>query len=171
MIGNIPYYITSPILFHLIDGRSAVADAVLMMQLEVALRLVAGTRTKDYGILAVVTQTYATVDRLFNVGPKCFRPPPKVNSAVVRLVFREMEGVAGYDREHRKIVRTAFNQRRKTLRNSLSQLLKPEDRGKIFEEAEIDPGKRAEELSTDDFIRLARVFAHATASGGRPEDA
>lgn len=163
VIGNIPYYITSPILFHLIDNSSAVIDAMLMMQLEVAQRLTALPRTKEYGILAVVTQTFAEVTRLFTVGPKCFYPPPRVNSAVVRLVFRKLEGVEGNEEVHRRIVRTAFNQRRKTLRNSLSQLSTPEARDKIFQEAGIDPAKRAEELFPEDFIRLAGIFTTALA--------
>jgi len=165
VIGNIPYYITSPILFHLIDNSPAVGDAVLMMQLEVAQRLTARPRTKEYGILAVVTQTFAEVARLFTVGPKCFYPPPRVNSAVVRLVFRKMPGVEEHEEIHRQIVRMAFNQRRKTLRNSLSQLSTPEVRGKVFQEAGIDPAKRAEELLPEDFIRLARILATALPRG------
>ncbi len=162
VIGNIPYYITSPILFHLVDHRSAVAEAVLMMQREVAMRLVAVPRTKDYGILAVMTQSYARASRLFTVGPRCFAPPPKVTSAVVRLVFDQRAGLAGIEREHRVMVRTAFNQRRKTLRNALSQLIPHDDaRTELFERAAIDPSARAEELTVDDFIRLARAHVDA----------
>jgi 16S rRNA (adenine1518-N6/adenine1519-N6)-dimethyltransferase len=164
VIGNIPYYITSPILFHLFDQREVIADALLMMQREVADRLVARPRTKEYGILSVITQTYSKPRLLFNVGPRCFYPPPRVNSAVIRLEFEDREGIKGIEREHRDIVRGAFGQRRKTLRNSLAHLVSiEEERGTILEGAAISPAQRAEELSPDDFIRLARVFADAQA--------
>jgi 16S rRNA (adenine1518-N6/adenine1519-N6)-dimethyltransferase len=168
VIGNIPYYITSPIIFHLIDQRTAVADAMLMMQREVAERLVALRRTKDYGILSVVVQTYSKPRILFNVGPKCFFPPPKVTSAVVHFAFRDAQGIAGVESAHRQIVRTAFNQRRKTLRNSLGQLIpNQEERDRIFQEAGITGVQRAEELSPEEFIRLARVFTAAQTGGQR----
>ncbi len=160
VIGNIPYYITSPILFHLVEYREVIVDAVVMMQREVAERLVATTRTKEYGVLSVMTQTYAKPKMLFTVGPRCFFPPPKVNSAVIRLEFRDREGIEGIDREHREIVRGAFSQRRKTLRNSLAHLVPIEERrGRILETAGIGATQRAEELSPEDFIRLARVYA------------
>jgi 16S rRNA (adenine1518-N6/adenine1519-N6)-dimethyltransferase len=162
VIGNIPYYITSPILFHLIEGREVVRDAMLMMQREVADRLVAKPRTKDYGILAVMLQTYAVPKRLFDVSPRCFYPPPNVTSSIVRLEFRDAEGIAGIEKPHAQIVRAAFNQRRKTLRNSLAQLLSTqEERDRVFGQAGIDAGARAEELGTAEFIRLARVYADA----------
>ncbi|HVZ39722.1 MAG TPA: 16S rRNA (adenine(1518)-N(6)/adenine(1519)-N(6))-dimethyltransferase RsmA [Candidatus Kapabacteria bacterium] len=164
IIGNIPYYITSPILFHLFEHRTVVADAMLMMQREVALRLVARPRTKEYGILAVMAQTYSAPKRLFDVGPRCFYPSPKVTSSVVHLRFADLEGIAGIESVHRQIVRAAFNQRRKTLRNSLAQLLPTqEERDRVFTHAEIDQTARAEELLPPDFIRLARVFADEVA--------
>ena len=167
VIGNIPYYITSPIIFHLIDHREIVQDAVLMMQREVADRLVARPRSKDYGILSVMVQTYGQAKLLLNVGPRCFFPPPKVTSAVVRMAFQDAEGIGGIEREHRAVVRGAFNQRRKTLRNSLAQLIpNQEERDRIFEQAGIGPTQRAEELSREDFIRLARVFAASSSSSG-----
>lgn len=166
VIGNIPYYITSPILFHLINARAAVADATLMMQLEVAERLVARPRTKEYGILAVALQTHAEVKKLFNVGPRCFYPPPNVNSAVVRLQFTERHQLEGIAKQHQQIVRAAFSQRRKTLRNSLAQLIgNPEYREELLRTAGIGPQQRAEELSIEDFLRLARLFAQTGASG------
>lgn len=164
VFGNIPYYITSPIIFHLIDFRHVIADAMLMMQKEVAMRLGASERTKEYGILAVVCRTYSRVRRLFDVGPRAFRPPPKVTSSVVRLEFVDMEGIAGVEREHRSLVRASFNQRRKTLRNSLRGLIPDEaERERIFSNANIRDTARAEELSPEDFIRLARVYADALA--------
>lgn len=171
VVGNIPYYITSPILFHLFEHRAAVREATLMMQREVADRLVAVPRTKEYGILAVMTQSYALPRRLFDVGSRSFRPQPKVTSAVVRLAMRDIEGIAGIERAHRAIVRTAFNQRRKTLRNALTPLLQTEtERDTIFSGAGINPGARAEELRPEDFVRLARVYASAVARGGGAAD-
>lgn len=168
VLGNIPYYITSPILFHLIDGRAAIRDAMVMMQREVAHRLVARPSTKEYGILAVMTQTYATPRRLFDVGSRCFFPPPKVTSSVVSLAFHDLDGIGGVERTHRTIVRAAFNQRRKTLRNSLGVLLpNTDERDRIFAEAAIDPGARAEELAPAAFIRLAQIYQDAIAGGQR----
>jgi 16S rRNA (adenine1518-N6/adenine1519-N6)-dimethyltransferase len=159
VIGNIPYYITSPILFHLFDGRRFVSDAMVMMQREVAERLVARPRSKEYGILAVMAQTYTLPKLLFNVGPRCFFPPPKVTSAVVSLRFQDIEGIAGIEEDHRTVVRAAFNQRRKTLRNSLSQLVPDnESRERLFEHAGISGGRRAEELDPAEFITLARAW-------------
>lgn len=166
VIGNIPYYITSPILFHLIGARATVNDATLMMQLEVAERLVARPRTKEYGILAVALQTHAEVKKLFNVGPRCFYPPPNVNSAVVRLQFTERYKLEGIAKQHQQILRAAFSQRRKTLRNSLAQLIgNPEHREELLRTAGISPQQRAEELTIEDFLRLARVFAQTATSG------
>jgi len=166
VIGNIPYYITSPILFCLLAARHVVRDATLMMQKEVAARLTASVRTKDYGILAVAVQTYTRPRRLFDVAPGSFRPPPKVTSTVVSLEFLDMEGIDGIEGEHRALVRAAFNQRRKTLRNSLRGLIPNEtERERIFIGADIRQTARAEELSPADFIRLARIYADATARG------
>lgn len=168
VLGNIPYYITSPILFHLFEHRQVLSDAMVMMQREVADRLVARPRTKEYGILSVMTQTYAVPRRLFDVGPRCFFPPPKITSSVVALRFADIEGIAGIEEPHRTIVRAAFNQRRKTLRNSLAQLLPTqEERETVFTEAAINGGARAEELAPAEFIRLARVFAAARPRGQR----
>lgn len=165
VIGNIPYYITSPILFHLIDNRDGVKEAVLMMQREVAERLTARPRTKEYGILAVMTQTYCRPERLFNVPPGCFFPRPKVTSTVVRLKFREEEErkeIDGIEGAHRKLVRAAFGKRRKTLNNSLTELIpNAEERADIFAAAQINPNSRAEELAPEEFLRFARVFAAA----------
>ena len=159
VIGNLPYYITSPILFSLLDaqlgqGRTSVREAVVMMQLEVAERLVAAPRTKAYGILSVVFQLYAAPELLFRVSPNVFYPKPDVTSAVVRLAFGERDvrtsvAEAGLLRE---IVRAAFNQRRKTLRNSLSRWTKGEGLA-------LPPGwerRRAEELTPAEFVELTR---------------
>lgn len=160
VIGNIPYYITSAILFHLIEQRSWIADASVMMQREVAERLVSRPRTKDYGILAVMTQTYADARHVVNVGPRCFSPVPRVNSAVINLRFRNIEGIEGIEDAHQVLVRAAFGQRRKTLRNALGSVIADgEQRDRVFERAGIGATQRAEELSPADFIRLARAAA------------
>lgn len=122
VIGNLPYYITSQILFHLLEARQYLSDAVIMMQKEVAERLVSDIRTKDYGILSVQTQLMCSPEILFTVPPQVFSPPPKVDSAVVRLVF-DKGNLACSDANLKKVVRTAFNQRRKKISNALKPLL------------------------------------------------
>ncbi|MDZ7689911.1 MAG: 16S rRNA (adenine(1518)-N(6)/adenine(1519)-N(6))-dimethyltransferase RsmA [Balneolaceae bacterium] len=111
-VGNLPYYITSQILFLLLENRSYMADALLMMQKEVAERIVADIRTKDYGILSVQTQLMSTPEILFDVPRQVFSPQPNVNSAMVRLTF-DKGALACNDQELKTVVRTAFNQRRK----------------------------------------------------------
>ncbi len=154
VIGNLPYYATSPILFALLDAGPAVREAVLMMQLEVARRLVAVPRTKDYGILSVQVRLHARPELLFQVSRNVFFPRPDVTSAVVRLAFTADAPVRGASVDPawlRKVVRTAFNQRRKTLRNSLSQWTRAHS-------LTLPHGwdrKRAEELTPDEFVELA----------------
>jgi len=155
VIGNLPYYITSQILFALLDARLHVGEVVVMMQLEVAQRLVAVTRTKAYGILSVLVQLYGRPELLFKVSPNVFYPRPDVTSAVVRLDCSGPARAGDIDREHlRKVVRTAFNQRRKTLRNSLQIWTR---------EAGFDlpngwDACRAEELCPEAFVELAHFL-------------
>jgi len=122
IVGNLPYYITSQILFALLESREVLAGAILMMQKEVAERLVSGTRTKDYGILSVQTQLMSTPEILFPVSRHCFNPPPKVESAVVKLTF-DKGRLACSDEHLKTVVRTAFNQRRKKLSNALKPII------------------------------------------------
>jgi 16S rRNA (adenine1518-N6/adenine1519-N6)-dimethyltransferase len=155
VIGNLPYYITSPILFSLVDARDAVAEVVVMMQLEVAERIVAGPRTKAYGILSVVFQRYCDADLLFRVSRNVFFPKPDVTSAVVRLTFRpDAPPPSPGEDLFRSVVRGAFGQRRKTLRNSLRSAF-PE----LDELPEEWTKRRAEELTPDEFARLSRYLA------------
>jgi 16S rRNA (adenine1518-N6/adenine1519-N6)-dimethyltransferase len=124
VIGNIPYNITSPILFHVLDNRQYVADAIFMMQREVARRLVAPPHTKEYGILSVFCQLFADVALLFDVSPNAFFPRPSVTSSVVRLTILSAPRFGLRDEEFfRAMVRSVFGKRRKTLRNSLSYFL------------------------------------------------
>ena len=122
VIGNLPYYITSPILFSLLESRQYFKEATLMMQKEVAQRLVATPSTKDYGILSVQTQLMSTPELLFDVSPNSFSPPPKVMSSVIRLTF-DKPALNCSDKMLKSVVRTAFNQRRKKLSNSLKPVL------------------------------------------------
>ena len=118
VLGNIPYSITSPILFRLLDNRRLISSATLMMQHEVAQRLAAEPGTKEYGILAVQMQAFCEVKYLFKVGRSVFKPRPEVDSAVIRMVPRAMDPTADSE-GFRRFVRTAFHQRRKTLLNNL----------------------------------------------------
>lgn len=122
VIGNLPYYITSQILFSLLESRCLFADAILMMQKEVAERLVADIRTKDYGILSVQTQLMSSPEILFPVSRHCFSPPPNVESAMVKLTFDKGE-LSCTDAHLKTVVRTAFNQRRKKLSNALKPIV------------------------------------------------
>lgn len=161
IIGNIPYNITSKILFKLFDNRNFIQEAVLMVQKEVALRLTAGPGTKDYGILSVQAQAYCRPGILFHVPPTAFFPKPAVKSAVARLVFSDNDPVS-LVRERgifKSLVRESFGQRRKMMSNSLKG---------FFVETGIDPGeidfdfsRRPETLSPDEFIQLANSFSDA----------
>jgi len=156
VIGNLPYYITSEILFRLIDAGPCVREVVVMMQLEVAQRLVAVPRTKAYGILSVVVQHHAQPELLFRVSRNVFFPKPDVTSALIRLAIKPATDIPS-DLDpafFRSVVRTAFNQRRKTLRNSLSRwtieagIPLPNDWEKC----------RAEELTPEAFVELAQYL-------------
>jgi 16S rRNA (adenine1518-N6/adenine1519-N6)-dimethyltransferase len=151
VIGNLPYYITSPILFHVLDYREYFREAVFMMQKEVAERLVAKPRTKDYGILSVQTQLLCRVELLFLVPPTVFVPPPKVDSAVVKLHFDgpPPDVELSY---MKKVVRMAFNQRRKKLSNAIKELLTEENRPRVAHWLD----KRAEELTPGEFVDLCK---------------
>ncbi len=153
VIGNLPYYITSQILFSLLDAAPLISEVVIMMQYEVAARLIASPRTKEYGILSVAVQLSATPKLLFPVSRNVFYPRPDVRSAVVRLSFPEkLEEHGGVDPKFlRRLVRMAFNQRRKTLRNSLSALTA--ELGVALPENVTS--RRAEELAPEDFVDLA----------------
>ena len=156
LVGNLPYNLSSPILFHALDHAAAIRDMHFMLQKEVVERMAAPPGSKVYGRLSVMLQAYCTVTPLFTVPPGAFRPAPKVDSAVVRLVPRAA-GSAGIGDHGRfaAIVRAAFGQRRKTLRNALAGVLKPA----AIVAAGLDPGARAEQLSVADFVLLAGLEA------------
>lgn len=156
LVGNLPYNLSSPILFHALDHAGAVRDMHFMLQKEVVERMAAAPGSKIYGRLSVMLQAYCTVTPLFDVAPGAFRPPPKVDSAVVRLLPRPPDTIGIHDRRRfADVVRAAFGQRRKTLRNALSALAD----SATIEAAGIDPGARAEQLAVADFVRLANLPA------------
>lgn len=156
VVGNLPYNITSQILFGLIDAGTAVKEAVLMMQHEVAQRLVAHPRTKAYGILSVQIQLHSEPALLFQVSPNVFYPRPEVMSAVVRLdLQKRCETLSSVDPQFlREVIRAAFNQRRKTLHNSLSRWTRDRniDLPPHFQK------RRAEELTPAEFVEMARYL-------------
>ena len=158
VLGNIPYYITSPILFHIVDHRTIVKDFIVMMQTEVAQRLVATPRTKDYGILSVFLQYYCTPKMLFAVSKNSFYPIPQVSSAIVHLDFEQpFSRQASNEAVFRKIVRGTFGKRRKTLRNGLRSLnISLEELEKLTVNLELRP----EELHVGDFVTLANELTH-----------
>lgn len=148
VVGNFPYNISSQILFKILEWRSEVQQVVGMFQKEVAQRVVAKHGNKTYGILSVLVQAYFTVEYLFDVPPQAFNPPPKVMSGVIRLIPREKPVEVSSDKAFFQLVKTAFNQRRKMLRNGLKGLFTPEELA--------DPvfSKRAEQLSIDELAAL-----------------
>jgi len=154
LVGNLPYNISSPILFHALEHAGAIADMHFMLQKEVVDRMAAGPGSKIYGRLSVMLQAWCEVESLFVVPPGAFRPPPKVDSAVARLVPRDPAQVGIDDvKRFADVVRAAFGQRRKTLRNALSSVCD----ARHFEAAGVRPDARAEQLEVADFIRLANV--------------
>jgi 16S rRNA (adenine1518-N6/adenine1519-N6)-dimethyltransferase len=152
LVGNLPYNLSSPILFHALEHAASIRDMVFMLQKEVVDRMAAGPGSKVYGRLSVMLQAYCTVTPLFVVPPGAFRPPPKVDSAVVRMVPRPPAEIGVADPQRfTEIVRAAFGQRRKTLRNALGGLCD----GAAIEAAGISPDARAEQVEVAAFIRLA----------------
>ena len=154
VVGNLPYNISSPILFHVLDHAADIVDMHFMLQKEVVERMAAGPGSKAYGRLSVMLQAACLVVPLFEVPPGAFRPPPKVDSAVVRLAPRPAGEAGIADRERfAAVVRAAFGKRRKTLRNALSGLCDEA----CFQAAGIDPGTRAEQVPVAGFVRLANA--------------
>lgn len=156
VVGNIPYYISSPILEHLARHTSALELAVIMLQAEVADRLVARPRTKQYGVLTLMSQYYFLCEELFSVGRGAFRPAPKVFSKVVRLTPKVSGQLLSHqERPFFEFVKKSFSQRRKTLRNCLKvSRFKEESLEARLEELNYPGDVRAEEISLEDFLTL-----------------
>ena len=155
LCGNLPYNISSPILFHALDHAAAIRDMHFMLQKEVVERMAAGPGSKVYGRLSVMLQAYCTVTPLFVVPPGAFRPAPKVDSAVVRLVPRAADTIEVGDRRvFANVVRAAFGQRRKTLRNALNGVADVA----AIEAAGLRADARAEQVEVGGFVRLANLM-------------
>ena len=156
VVGNLPYNISTPILFHLSAYAEKVKDMTFMLQKEVVMRMVADPGTEEYGRLSVMLQYRYNMGRLFDVPPGAFRPAPKVMSSIVRMVPRPVAECTAVDEALLgKVVTAAFGQRRKTLRNTLKDLL--DEAG--FAELGIDPGLRGERLDVATFVRIANYIA------------
>jgi 16S rRNA (adenine1518-N6/adenine1519-N6)-dimethyltransferase len=157
VVGNLPYSVGKPIVAALLEARAAIDLMVLMLQREVAERLAAPPGGKVYGALSVLTQAVCDVDLALRVPPGAFRPPPRVDSAVVRLVPRRESRVpSALEARFREVVRAAFARRRKTLANALAGGL-GRALGTVREAATrsgVDPGRRAETLTIEEFVAL-----------------
>ena len=162
IIGNLPYNISTPLMFHLLENAHCIQDMHFMLQKEVVDRLCAQPGCKQYGRLSIMMQYYCSTECLFDVPPESFEPIPKVMSAIVRLVPHteppvHIDNVALLN----QVVTNAFSQRRKTLRNSLSKLFTEEQISAV----NIDPSARAETLSLSDFAQLAQLLTHTSSVG------
>lgn len=152
--GNLPYNISTPLMFHLVASISRIQDMHFMVQREVALRIVAAVGDKNYGRLSIMMQYYCQCERLFDVAPGSFTPPPKVDSSVIRLIPHQQTPIQVGDLElFSLLVKTAFGQRRKTIANSLETIID----AACFKAARIDSRLRAECLSGEDFARLTNA--------------
>ena len=152
LIGNFPYNISSQIVFRMIKYRDIVPEMVGMFQKEMADRIIAKPGGKDYGIISVLAQAYYEGQTLFDVDKSCFTPPPKVQSAVIRLIRKENQDLGCDEGLFRQVVKTSFNQRRKMLRNTLKPLF-PEGSTAL---EDVFFQKRPEQLSLADFVAVTR---------------
>lgn len=156
IFGNLPYNISTPLLFHLLTFAPIISDMVFMLQLEVAERMAAPANSDHYGRLSVMVQYYCRVEFLFKVPADAFRPPPQVTSAIIRLIpYREFPYRAINNELFTTIVRHAFGQRRKTLRNSLKDLIDDDTWAHIAIHSDL----RAENLSVKDFVQITNALA------------
>jgi len=155
IIGNLPYNISTPILFLLLKNMNLIIDMHLMLQKEVVDRMVASPGNKIYGRLSVMLQPYFKMESLFNIAPAAFSPPPKVNSSFVRITPRKIPLAEIINHGHyEEIVRAAFSQRRKTLRNTVKNFLSNDEIASL----DIDPQLRPEVLEVAQFARLANCY-------------
>lgn len=155
IVGNLPYNISTPLIFHLLSYSSKVRDMHFMLQKEVVKRMAAQAGDSAYGRLGIMVQYYCAVENLFEVPPTSFDPAPKVDSAIVRLVpYEEIPYKATNIKTLENLVNVAFQQRRKTLRNALKQLLAPE----VIEQLPIDTSARAEEISLSDYVATSNLL-------------
>ena len=163
IVGNLPYNISTPLLFHLIDNRRCIDDMYFMLQKEVVDRMTAGPDSKAYGRLGIMLGCHLSVEGLFDVGPQCFDPPPAVMSAVVRLAPLGSERPAIDDETLLgRVVATAFSQRRKTLRNALKTMVSEAELRALG----IDPGDRPESVPVAGYVALANYVSRRGGDSG-----
>ncbi len=156
VIGNLPYNISTPVLFHLLQSHNLIKDMIFMLQLEVVQRMTAGAGDKNYGRLSLMLQYYCDVQHLFNVPSAAFTPQPKVSSAIVRLVpHKRLPHPAQDASDLQLVVRTAFNKRRKTLKNSLKAIISPD----MMDELPIDTSLRPEKLALADYVLISDALS------------
>ncbi|MBN2484996.1 MAG: 16S rRNA (adenine(1518)-N(6)/adenine(1519)-N(6))-dimethyltransferase RsmA [Bacteroidales bacterium] len=154
LIGNFPYYISSQIFFRVLENKNDISEVVCMIQKEVAERIAAPPGNKTYGILSVLLQSFYNIEYLFTVHEHCFSPAPKVKSGVIRLTRNNRKDLPCNEKLFFAVVKQSFNQRRKTLRNSLKGMLEGIDTSSDFYT------KRPEQLSVNDFVALAQTIEH-----------
>jgi 16S rRNA (adenine1518-N6/adenine1519-N6)-dimethyltransferase len=155
IVGNLPYNISTPILFHLLTYKNCIKDMIFMLQKEVVDRICANSGNKQYGRLSIMLQCYCDVEPLFVIKPGAFTPSPKVDSAIVKLTPLPHPRYELSDHESLKIVvREAFSQRRKTIRNALKKIMDET----VIKEAGIASESRAENLEVSDFVKLANCY-------------
>lgn len=161
IVGNLPYNISTPLLFHLAEFAPSIVDMHFMLQKEVVERMTAQPSTHDYGRLTVMLQYRFEMESLFDVPPTAFDPPPKVDSAIVRMLPRAASEMGAHNlTTFAHVVGSAFSQRRKTLRNTLAGLLNPTD----FAKLELDSQRRAETLSVAEFVHIANYLTNKESS-------
>jgi len=160
--ANLPYYITTPILMHLLESNLRISSITLMIQKEVADRLSALPGGKDYGAITLAVNYYTKVECLFDVPPECFYPAPKVNSTVIKFIINDKPPVSPISTEFMfSVIKAAFAQRRKTLVNALSNAFREIDREEIIKALDklgLDPNIRGERLSLEDFCNLSNIL-------------
>lgn len=158
VVANIPYYITTPIIFRLLEAKNNLKSATLTVQKEVAERIAARPGSRDYGVLSIMVQYVSVPEMKFIIPKEAFRPMPKVDSAVIHVKTLNSPAVSVQDEQmFFRVVKTAFSQRRKTLSNSLKALDK--DIREILMKCRIDPSRRPETLSLEEFAKLSDAFA------------
>lgn len=159
VVSNLPYYITSPVIMFFLESACPIATMVFTMQAEVARRVTASPGTKDYGILTVIVNYFSSPKITKKISRGSFFPAPNVDSAVVRFDVYDKPKVAVKDRElFFKIVKTSFGQRRKTMRNNIGRLSGAKEAEEVLKECGIDPSRRAETLTIEEFARLTSVL-------------
>lgn len=159
IVGNLPYNISTPLIFHLLTYADRVQDMHFMLQKEVVKRMAAGPGSGAYGRLGIMVQYYCQVENLFNVPPESFDPAPKVDSAIVRLIpHKQLPFVANNVKTLESLVNTAFQQRRKTLRNTLKKLLSEEQLASL----PVDLSLRPENISLEDYVKMSNLLGDLT---------